>query len=209
MISAISIKDEIYRKIFHLSLLAIPISYHFIRKWQLLSVLIPVSAIVVLLDVYRRKNHKIQSFFVKIFGSILRQSEIENKQLCAASHALIALSLVFLLFKTEIAVMAALVLIISDSLAAVVGKSWPGEPFFDKTLHGSVAFFISALIVLIVCGLHYHLGFSLYIFGFFASFVATIIEARPKLININDNFAVPFSFALTMSVFDIIWNYHY
>lgn len=209
MISATSIKDEIYRKIFHLSLLIIPISYHFVRKWQLLSILVPFSAIVVLLDIYRRKHQKIQSLFVKIFGSILRPDEIENKKLCAASHALIALSLVFLLFKTEIAIIAALILIISDSLAAIVGKSWPGEPFFDKTLHGSAAFFVSAVIILVSLSLHYHLKLSLYFFGFFAVFVATMIEARPKLLNINDNFAVPFSFALTMSAFDIIWNYKY
>jgi uncharacterized membrane protein len=65
MTSITSIKDEIYRKIFHLLLLFVPISYYFLGKWKLLAILIPISAIIISLDFYRRKNQKIQSYLEK------------------------------------------------------------------------------------------------------------------------------------------------
>jgi dolichol kinase len=204
-----SIKDEIYRKIFHLLLLFVPISYYFLGKWKLLAILIPISAIIILLDFYRRKNQKIQSYFIKIFRPILLEHEIEQDKFCSASYACFALTIMFLLFKSEIAIIGAFILIICDSAAAIIGRNFPSEPFFEKTLYGSAAFFISGIIVLITCAVHYHFKASLYIFGFFSLFVSTMIEARPSLLNLDDNFTAPFSFALTLSIFDIIWNYSY
>ncbi len=205
MTSITSIKDEIYRKIFHLLLLFVPISYYFLGKWKLLAILIPISAIIISLDFYRRKNQKIQSYFIKIFRPILLEHEIEQDKFCSASYACFALTIMFLLFKSEIAIIGAFILIICDSAAAIIGRNLPSEPFFEKTLYGSAAFFISGIIVLITCGLHYHFKASLYIFGFFSLFVATMIEARPSLLHLDDNFTAPFSFALTLSIFDIIW----
>jgi dolichol kinase len=209
MISIISIKDEIYRKIFHLLLLLVPIGYYFLGKWKLLAILIPISIIVISLDFYRRKNQEIQSYFVKIFGPILLEHKIEQDKFCSASYACFAITLMFLLFKPEIAILGTLILIICDSTAAIIGKNFQSEPFFEKTLYGSAAFFISGILILTACGLHYNFKASLYIFGLFSLFVATMIEARPNLLNIDDNFTAPFSFALTLSIFDLIWNYSY
>jgi dolichol kinase len=209
MISIAHIRDEIYRKIFHLTLLLVPIGYYFLGKWKLLSILIPISVIIISLDFYRRKHQKIQSHFIKIFGPILLEHQIEQNKFCSASYACFATTLIFLLFKAEIAILGVLILVICDSAAAIIGRNFSSEPFFEKTLYGSAAFFVSGVLVLISCGLHYDFKFSLYIFGLFALFVATMIEARPSLLHIDDNFTVPFSFALTMSIFDIIWNYSY
>ncbi len=209
MASIIDIKDEVCRKIFHLLLVVVPIGYHFLGRWNLLLILIPVSIITLAFDFYRNKNPKIQSYFVKIFGPILREHELQPNKFCGASYAFLAFTMIFLLFKSEIAVLAALILIICDSAAAIIGKSYDSPPFFEKTFYGSATFFISGIIVLISCAIAYHASASFYIFGFFALFVATIIEARPKLLDIDDNFTVPFSFALTLSAFDLIWNYNY
>ncbi len=209
MISIISIKDEIYRKIFHLLLILVPVGYYFLEKWKLLAILIPISIIVISLDFYRRKNQKIQSYFIKIFGPILREHKIEQNKFCSASYACFAITIMFLLFKSEIAILGTFILIICDSAAAIIGRNFQSEPFFEKTLYGSAAFFISGILVLIACGSHHNFKASLYIFGLFSLFVATMIEARPGLLNIDDNFTAPFSFTLTLSIFDLIWNYHY
>ena len=203
------IKEEVHRRIFQLSLLAIPIGYHFLGKWKLLSILIPVSIAVISLDFYRHKNQKIQSYFAKVFGSALHENELEQNKFCDISYVLLAFAVIFLLFKSEIAILGTFVFIICGFAAAIVEKCYRSEPFFEKTLYGSAAFFIIGILILITLGSHYHFGASWYCFGLFSLFAATIIEARPSLLEINSNFIIPFSFALTMSVFDIIWNYNY
>ena len=79
--------------------------------------------------------------------------------------------------------------------------------FFEKSKAGSIAFFVSAFIVMLSCGIFYDVGLWFYILGSFAVFVVTMFEARPSFINIDDNLAIPVGFCLVMTLFDIILNY--
>jgi dolichol kinase len=91
--------------------------------------------------------------------------------------------LTILLFPKSIAIVSILILILSDTAAAVVGK-WIGRvKIFGKTLEGSMAFLLtSLLIVWIYPNLN---RFS----GSLAALGATLIEVLP--IKLSDNLTIP------------------
>jgi dolichol kinase len=203
------IKHEFYRKSFHLLLILIPIIYYNLGRLQSLMLLLPITAIVVGFDYCRRKNSAIQNIFVKIFQPILRPHEIDGNKLCGSSWVAIAASINFLLFKEEIAITSFMILVISDTAAALIGKNFPSRPFFEKSFFGSLAFFISGAVLIISCGMFFHARTWFYLFGSFALFCTTMIEARPSLFKIDDNFIIPISFSVIMTFFDLVWNYNY
>lgn len=204
-----NLQHEFYRKCLHLLLLVIPMTYHFLGKWQSVKIFAAVTLVVVTLDYLRRKSALIKKIFAQIFGPILREHELSGKKLCGASFVGLAACINFSLFKAEIAITGFLILVISDTLAALVGKGIASKPFFEKSLAGSLAFFISALAILVGCGIHFHSGYWFYLFGTFAVFCVTMFEARPSLLNIDDNFSIPLGFSLILTFFDLAWNYSY
>lgn len=116
-------------------------------------------------------------------------------------------SLTFGLLPKEIAVSGFAILAISDTLASLVGKSVKSQPFFDKTFAGSMAFFISALVVVIINGIIFKTSFLFYFFGFFCALLTTLAEARSKIFDIDDNLLIPVSFGFAMGVFNYMWNF--
>lgn len=204
-----SLKIESYRKFLHFLLVLIPVIYLLIGKWPTTFILLPVTVFIVGLDYMRRRSISINVFFNKIFGLILRDHEKSGEKLCGASYVFLGATINFFLFKPEIAVCGFLILAISDALAALVGKAVASRPFYEKSLAGSSAFFVSALVILIVCGISFDVGVWYYLFGIFAIFCVTILEARPSFVGIDDNFLIPIVFAVEMSFFDIVWNMSY
>jgi len=144
-----------------------------------------------------------------MFGFILRPHEIEGDKFCGASWVAFSTCINFLLFKPAIAVTAFLILVFADAAAAIIGKKFPSQTFFEKTLYGSSAFFAVGLIVLCACGGIYGEKFWFYFFGIFSLCVVTLIEARPSFFKVDDNFMIPISFSVIMTTFDIMWNYAY
>jgi dolichol kinase len=202
-------KHEVYRKSFHILLLIFPITYCFLGKWPSLIIFASLTTLVVSLDYFRRKNPKINNLFVKAFGLILRDSEKTGEKFCGASYVGIAACIVFLLFKKEFAVTAFAILAISDALASLIGTRYPSRPFFEKSINGSLAFGLSAFIILIVSGLFFHQTAWYYFFGTFAVFCVTMFEARPSFVEIDDNFIIPVGFATIITFFDLVLNYNY
>ncbi len=201
--------EELKRKSFHILLIIFPISYCLLGKWQSLVLFAPIALLVVGIDFLRQNFHKLNEIVLKIFGPIMREHEKKSNNLSGLSYALLAVCINFLLFKKEIVVSSFLILAISDGLAALIGKSIKSAPFFEKSKAGSAAFFISALMILIGCGIYFDCKLWFYVFGFFATFCVTMLEARPSLIKIDDNLLIPVAFALVITFFDLAWNYNY
>ncbi|MBM3579946.1 MAG: hypothetical protein FJX34_04155 [Alphaproteobacteria bacterium] len=153
----------------------------------------------------RKTNPQIQNIFLKFFGKILRPHEIEPGKLCAASYTLIATCITFFFFKKEIAITGFLIMVISDTLSALVGKAIQSPAFFEKTILGTAAFGFSALIILITCGIIFHMPFWFYFFGLFAVFCVTMVEARPSFLAIDDNLTIPLTFCFLMTGFHFMW----
>jgi dolichol kinase len=204
-----NLKEEIKRKLFHILLIIFPTIYCLLGKWQSLMIIAPITLIIVGVDYFRKKNFQLNKMVLQLFSPIMREHEKSSDKLCGLSFVLLAACINFAFFKKEIVVASFLILAISDSLAALVGKSIRSKPFFEKSLAGSAAFFASALLILIGCGIFFDEKAWFYIFGFFAVFCVTMFEARPSLIEIDDNFAIPVGFAVILTFFDLAWNYNY
>ena len=200
-----NLANELYRKSLHFLLILIPIFFCTFGKWKTLAIIAPITAFVVSLDYLRKNNPRIQTIFLRLFKTILRPHEIDGNKLCGASLVFLAACINFLVFKKEIAVTSFSILIISDGLSAIVGKSISSQPFFEKTRAGALAFFISALAVLAVCGAAFHVHLWFYFFGIFSIFCVTMIEARPSLLDIDDNFSIPMAFSFLMTGFGFMW----
>jgi dolichol kinase len=205
----ILLRHEIYRKVLHFMLLLLPVIYCNLGKWFSLIIFFCFTIFIVSIDRQRQNNPAINNFFTKIFSLILRPHELKGDKLCGASWVGIAACVNFLLFKKEIAVTAFAIMVISDGIAAIIGRNFPGRPFFEKSASGSLAFAISGFVTLISCGVIFDVKTWFYVFGLFALFCVTMFESRPSLLKIDDNFTIPIGFSVIMTFFDIIWNYNY
>jgi dolichol kinase len=174
---------EIKRKVVHLVSLAIPIGYALTSKETALIILIPLSLAFLTIDILRRYVPGLRSLFERYFiGTVLR--ERERDQLMGSTYFLLSSVLVILLFPPAIANASLLILIISDTCAAWVGKGIGKVRILNKTLEGSLAFLVSALLIVwIFPGLD-RLSASLAALG------ATVVELLP--IHIDDNLSIPF-----------------
>ncbi len=200
-----SLNLELIRKLLHFSLVWVPIFFCFAGRTTSLVTFAIITGIIVSLDCLRKKAPMLKSSINGILKPVLRPHEIEGSKLSGASWVGIAACVNFLIFPKEIAVTSFAVMVICDGLAAIIGKVFPSRPFFEKSLSGALGFFISGIVVLITCGLILNVEFWFYLFALIALAAATIIESRPSLINIDDNFTIPISFSLVMSFFYLVW----
>ncbi|MBU6141042.1 MAG: hypothetical protein KGP29_05780 [Proteobacteria bacterium] len=202
-----NLANELYRKALHFLLILIPIFFCYLGKWKTLIIIAPIALIIISLDYMRRSNSKIQEIFLKMFRHILRPHEITTEKFCGASAVMLGACINFFFFKKEIAVISFVILVISDALSAIVGKAIPSKPFFEKTCAGTLAFFTSALAILIILGLNFHVSFWFYFFGIFSVACVTMVEARPSLLDIDDNLTIPLTFSCLMTGFAFMWGF--
>jgi dolichol kinase len=201
---------EVRRKLFHICTIAIlPIIYIFLQKKQMIAIVLPISSLIIAIDFYRHKSSVINKIFQLCFSSVMRKKDFLEASWTGASSVAISAAITFVIFPKIIAICAFSILAVSDCLAALVGKKIISKEFFEKSVAGSTAFGVSALIILIICGLFTQQSLSYYFFGTFAVFVTTIIEARPSFFNLDDNFVIPLTFSVVMMFFGIVWGVNY
>jgi dolichol kinase len=173
---------EVNRKIVHLISLAIPIGYALTSRETALTVLLLLFLGFLSVDVLRRYHRATSSLFQRyIIGTVLRENE--THRLMGSTYFLLASVLVILLFSKPIAMVSVLILIISDTCAAWVGRGVGRVAIFEKTLEGSLAFLLSALLIV-----WFYPGLNR-LAGSLAALGATVIELLP--IPIDDNVTIP------------------
>jgi dolichol kinase len=196
--ATIHYRDEIVRKLIHLCSLSIPVVYYFISRKDAVIILSILSFLALSIDLLRYFSSGFGRIFYSIFGILLRKHELDEKKknLNGATYVLISALVCILLFPKVFFVTAFSILIVSDSMAALIGRKFGNHAFLSKSLEGTLAFFISASVVVLftpkVEGL-----FLEYIIGFIAAAVAAIVE------NIShgwmdDNLSVPVSIGFSM-----------
>jgi len=136
-------------------------------------------------------------WFYRWFGWLLRRHETDltQKRLNGASNVLLAALLSVFIFPKIIAINAISILIISDTTSALVGRRFGRHRFLAKSLEGSLGFFISAVLVVLVAPKIGRLPIE-YIIGFIAAAIGTVVEALP--IKIDDNISVPLSIGFSL-----------
>ncbi|HTX17554.1 MAG TPA: dolichol kinase [Bacteroidota bacterium] len=185
------------RKGIHLSSLSIPIIYYFISRTEGLLLLVPLTLLCLSIDLLRHYHAPTARVFYRAFGALLRKHEHDEKvkRLSGASHVLISATLCVLIFPKLITITSFAILIVSDSAAALVGRRFGSRRFLSKSVEGSAAFFLSALVV-IAATPKISTGVGEYLIAAFAAAVGTVVEALP--VNIDDNLSIPISVGLIM-----------
>lgn len=200
----IDYKDELVRKLIHLTSLLIPVIYYFIPKPTAAIILGSLAVFAITLDLARYFSPEVGKIFYKFFGFLLRRHEIdkEKKNFNGATYVLIAAVIGVLIFPKMILITAFSILIIGDTMAALIGRKFGSHKFLFKSLEGTSAFFISSCIVVLFTP---KIGYfnEEYIIGFIAAFVGAIVENISSSF-VDDNFSIPFSVGFTMWLLYII-----
>ena len=197
--NAIDYKSEILRKSIHLFSLSIPIGYYFFSKELALLVLVPLTIFSLFLDIGRYYSKSIGTFVNGLFGFMLREHEkdLKKKNLSGATYVLLSAVAVIVLFPKIFVLTAFPILIISDICAALYGRKFGKHKFLYKSLEGTLAFFVSACIVVLFSPKISDLPME-FVVGFIAAAVGALAE-NLSYGWADDNFTIP------LSVCGIMW----
>ena len=195
-----SIKKEFYRKLIHLSSLWIPALIFFTHK----GLAIVLLSIIFLGDAaLEYGNYKKYPWARKSFGMIffktLRQKELNRNvfQVSGSMYVLFSAIICTMFFSKEIAVISLTIMLISDTCAALFGKAYGTRHLRNnKTLEGTTALFVSALLIMLIFNPIYPVTYA----GILACFAATLAEMYEDKIEIDDNLSIPLFVGLVLSV---------
>jgi len=187
-----SYTTELVRKAIHLCSLAIPLVYYWISKAQALSILVPLALLLGLADVARLYHPATGRLYSKYLGFLLRPHERteHGRKLNGATYVLMSAIICIIVLPKIIFITAFAVLIISDTSAALIGRRFGRHPFFNKSVEGTAAFFLSGLLVVAVAPKAAWLPAE-YAIGAVAVLIGAIVEASPA--PLDDNLSIPFS----------------
>lgn len=196
----ITYANEVARKGIHLSSLLIPIIYCHVTRTTGLSILIPMTVVAVGLDVLMHYNGTVRTLMLRVFGSLMRAHELREDRflLNGASYVLIAATLCVALFPKLVGVTAFTILIVSDTVAALIGRRYGRRPFLDKSIAGTVAFVVSAWCCIAVYAAVFDLPWTYLAAGAVASVVGGVVEAASIRLRLDDNISIPMSIALVL-----------
>jgi dolichol kinase len=189
-IDRLELRYEVARKAIHVSSLSIPVIYWFISRELALLLLLPLFSGFFLIDLLKNFFTPVSEWYHRTFDLMLRTHELERTKLHlnGATYIVMAAVLLVLFFPKIIAVTAFSLVAVSDTLAAIIGKSFGKHRFGQKSVEGSAAFFVSALVVVgVVPGLNIFVGIIMAI-------AATLTEGLMVHIGkfkVDDNLSIP------------------
>ena len=198
----ITYKSELLRKGIHLMSLSIPFLYAILSKGQALWLLVPVTLVFVVIDIVSHRSGRIRTLLIRYFGELMRSHELQldRLHLNGASYVLIAACMCVIVFPKLLAITSFSILIVSDICAALVGRRFGKHRFLDKSLEGTIAFAVSAILVVIVISVHFGLPSSFFVLGLIGSFVGALVENISPRLHLDDNISIPFSIGVAMWV---------
>ena len=187
--------NEIFRKLIHISSLAIPLIYFFLIKDKnvMAIILITLTLISLLID-YARINREgfVRIFFQKHLKSALRPNELKGN-LTGATWMLIGFTFSVIIFDFDVSVLALLFLSIGDAVAALVGRALPIGKIWGKSILGSLSGFLFCVFVGLI--INNTLSLQIIIFGAISGMFIELIPLK-----INDNFSIPIFSGLIMQI---------
>ncbi len=184
-------RTEIYRKLIHISSLAIPMSFRFIvSRTVMLRVLIPLTLVVFVIEIIRLENKSLKRIFYRLFGIMLRRHEINNYT--GASYLMVSAIFCISFFPADIAFLALSSLAIGDTFAAIIGMMYGKRKIrgSKKSLEGSLACFVTTCAYALMFGAHPMIAIV-------GGISTTIAETSP--IPIDDNIKIPIISAVAMT----------
>ena len=193
----ISFGSELIRKSIHLASLSIPIIYYYVHRETALAFLLPMALVSIGIDVGRYHVPAIKQMVERMFDKILRPHERRAGLLSGATYVLISALVCVAIFPKLITLTAFSILIVSDSSSAIFGRAFGKHRFLDKSLEGTLAFVVSAWLVILIVPKVGPIPME-YFIGAFAAIVGGVAEAASVSLHMDDNFSIPVSIGLTM-----------
>ena len=193
---AIPYRQEVLRKMVHLSSLWMPFSLFYLPRlfnvimfgtFAVLNVLIEIA-------VFRQVPY-VTPLYKKLFGKMARESKPGEFRFSGAPPMYASACLTALCFSSRVASCAFAILILSDTSAALIGRKWGRHRFFNgKSLEGSLSFLLSGWIIAAgFCFVGSLPGTTLVIW-LFGVLVSCIAEFFNEQIHLDDNFTIPLLF---------------
>lgn len=190
------LKSEIARKAIHLSSLSIAIIYCHITRELALVLLTPLFAGFFIVDFLKNHIPAVSAWYHRTFDAMLREHELgrETAHFNGATFITFSALMLVLLFPKMIAIAAFSLVAVSDTLAALVGKKFGRHKIGEKSLEGSAAFLLSAIVIVFVVPRISPAA------GIVMALCATLVEAmslRIGAFKVDDNLTIPLAAALS------------
>ena len=191
MFEAIPYKREMIRKIVHIALSLTVFSLLIWNPQTIKILFLILTVIYILIDYLRLKIAPLGLLYKRLFGLMVRNEEASR--LSGASYAFIGASVTILLFDTITAISAILILVMSDAMAAIIGRRFGATRMGQKSLEGSFTFFLVTFLIL-----YFYTGLIVP-FSIGISFICTILELiMPR--RLNDNLVIPITAGLLITL---------
>ncbi len=201
---ALSYSQEVKRKAVHLSSLWMPV---LILNFPHTICLICFSSLL-LLNVlveygYYKKHPLIVKSYGRLFSNMLRSKETGEQFRFSGSPYVLGAALCSCLFFPPLSAATALsVMLVSDTAAALIGKAWGKHKINHntKSLEGSLAFFLSGVLVIFVFAQIFHMDHSFILRGLIGTLIASFAETYENILKIDDNFSIPLIIGCCLSL---------
>ena len=193
-------RRELRRKSIHLSSLWMPALIYFAPKAVSVLLFAVILAGDIILEYGNYKKWKWATKLFGIFSSTLRKKETQHDHFVPTGsvYVLSAALLCSLFFSKPVAAIALSVMLIADIFAALIGKLFGKHKIYrEKSMEGSGAFFISALLVMLLLSPIYQFSWACVV----ACVVATLAELFESALKIDDNLSIPAVIGIILSVF--------
>ncbi|GAB5465183.1 MAG: SEC59/DGK1/VTE5 family protein [Candidatus Kapaibacteriales bacterium] len=183
--------------------LLIPLAYIFVDKAFALAVLVPLTVFSYFLEFLGKEGMPMHNFYFKTFGTLLRPHETRKEwyMVNGATWVLISATITILLFPKIIAITVFSILILSDMFAALIGRRYGKTKLFDKSLQGTSAFVVVAVIIVLLLAAIFDMNWTYVASGAIGGIVAGLIEAASVSLRLDDNLSIPISAGLVMLLF--------
>jgi dolichol kinase len=195
--SQITFSGELLRKTLHFGSLSIPVIYYFVSRDVALAVLLPLTAFCLFIDIGRHYIPSIARLVYSLFDRIIRPHERKNGLLSGATYVFISALFCVFLFPKLITITAFSILIVSDASSALVGRAFGRHRLFDKSLEGTLAFIVSAWLVILLTPKAGPMPIE-YAIAAFAAVIGGLAEAASVTLHLDDNFSIPVSIGFIM-----------
>ncbi|MEP7145761.1 MAG: phosphatidate cytidylyltransferase, partial [bacterium] len=93
-----------------------------------------------------------REIYLKYLNKVLRFHEVKNNRpvYTGGTYLVLAYLICVLIFPKPIAITSMFIIIISDSAAAIFGKVYGKHFIGNKTIEGSLSFFISGVLIILL-----------------------------------------------------------
>lgn len=196
----ISMRSELQRKMIHLCSISIPIAYIWAPREIMLAIFIPLTAVGFIVEYMRIRVPAVRNLIDRLFGRMLRSHELASgsAKISGATYVILSAMLCVLIFPKVITIAGFAVLIISDTASALIGRRWGRHRFLGKSMEGSTAFVVTAVLVVLAVAATFHTPGIFIATGIVASVIAAIAEAMSYGVNVDDNLTIPLAFGFAI-----------